>query len=90
MQVMTNYKAELAKRGKKIRDLAQGIGMEYDRLVRIMNGYRTPEPNFDMLVVKKLAEWDAVNVPNYPQDDPKVKNGVFKQISTSEGVKNEL
>lgn len=59
MEQMIHIKVELAKRGKKVKDLAVALGWEYTKISHIINGYQSVTPEFDRLVRKTLSEWDA-------------------------------
>jgi hypothetical protein len=61
MEVLTNYKVELARRGKKIRDLSEAANINYDTVIRTLNGYRKPDLEFDMAVLKVFEMWDLKN-----------------------------
>lgn len=59
--ILTNYKVELAKRGRKIRDLAETLGMPYNKISRVLNGYDSPAIDFDKNVLAVLKKWDSEN-----------------------------
>jgi hypothetical protein len=58
MWVKTHYKTEIVRRGKKLKDLAEALRMEYTKLSRILNGFSHEPPEFHALVTKVLDTWD--------------------------------
>jgi transcriptional regulator with XRE-family HTH domain len=57
-EVMTGYKIELLKRGKKLKDLVRELQMSYSQVSRIMNGFDNPPAAFDRRVKDVLKHWD--------------------------------
>jgi hypothetical protein len=58
MEPLFQIKAELARRGKKIKELAIALGWEYGRVSRILNGFQF-DADFDRQAKKVFAAWDA-------------------------------
>ena len=61
MNQLFSVKAELAKRGRKIKDLAAALGWEYGKLSRILNGFQPVPIGFDRQVRMVLLQWDSEN-----------------------------
>jgi hypothetical protein len=61
MEVLTCYKVELAKRRRKVRQLADELKMEYARVSRILNAYDHVPEGFDAAVQKIFTEWDKAD-----------------------------
>ena len=55
---LSNYKAEVVKRGRRIRHLSEELGIPYNRLSRILNGYDSPPTGFAMDFIKVINKWD--------------------------------
>ena len=64
---MFSIKAELARRGKKIKELAIALGWEYGRVSRILNGFQPASMDFDRRVNMILKTWDADNKREHRQ-----------------------
>ena len=62
MDVKTHYKVELVQRGKRIKDLADALHMDYTKVSRILNGFVHEPPEFGHAVRIVLAKWDDVAV----------------------------
>lgn len=60
-EVMLQYKISLLRCGKKIKDLAQELGMSYSQVSRIINGFDNPPIMFDNKVSKILKKWEPLN-----------------------------
>lgn len=58
---MKHIKIELVKRGKKIKDLVNSLGMNYSHVSRILNGFENKPINFDKRVAAVFKEWDEKN-----------------------------
>ena len=56
--VRTDIKAEVIRRGRRLRDLGRDVGMDYDRFSRVLNGYVPAPERFDARVREVLAQWD--------------------------------
>lgn len=56
--VLTSYKVELAKRGRKIRDLAEAMNLPYNKVSRVLNGYDIPPIDFDKRTIGVFEQWD--------------------------------
>ena len=54
-----DIKSDVLLRGRRLRDLAAELGMPYDPLIRIVNGYNASPVNFDRNVRAVLDAWDA-------------------------------
>lgn len=56
-----DIKLEAFKRGIRIKQLAEELGLTYNQLTLLLNGYiRTPQiPNFEQRVREVFAKWDA-------------------------------
>jgi hypothetical protein len=61
MEPLFSIKAELAKRGRKIKDLAKALDWDYGKLSRILNGFQPASQGFDRQVNMILQAWDADN-----------------------------
>ncbi len=59
MEQLFHIKAELARRGRKIKALAIALGWEYGKLSRIINGFQPVPADFDRQVRKIFAAWDG-------------------------------
>lgn len=59
MDVLIHYKVELAKRGKKIKNLSDALGLDYMKLSRILNGFTQEPPDFAGKVREVLVMWDT-------------------------------
>ena len=68
MEPLFSIKAELAKRGRKIKDLAKALGWGYGKLSRILNGFQPASIGFDRQVNMILKTWDADNCRDHRQD----------------------
>lgn len=60
MEVLIYYKVELAKRGKKIKNLSDALGLDYMKVSRILNGFTQEPPDFAGKVQAILTMWDAL------------------------------
>ena len=58
MEQMTHYKMELLKRGRKIKQLADALQMDYEVVVKILAGYKNIPDGFEMAVIRVLNLWD--------------------------------
>jgi len=56
--VLVDYKLELVKRRRRIRDLSVELGMSYCKTSRILNGYDNVPVDFDRRVQGVFARWD--------------------------------
>ena len=57
-EIKHNYKLEIFKRGRKIRHLSEELGMPYNRLSRVLNGYDCAPEGFAMKFRDVLNKWD--------------------------------
>jgi|GEM_PF-2214198 hypothetical protein len=61
MEPLFSIKAELAKRGRKIKDLAKAMNWDYGKLSRVLNGFQPATMSFDRQVNMVLKAWDVDN-----------------------------
>jgi len=59
MEPIFIIKAELAFRGRKIKDLSLALGWEYGKVSRILNGFQPISPDFESRVRKIINDWDG-------------------------------
>ena len=50
-------RVELAKRRRKVKDLAEALGEKYARVQRILNGYAVLPVDFETRVRRVFARW---------------------------------
>ena len=58
MEPLLHIKTELARRGKRVKDLASALHWEYGKVSRILNGFQVSPINFDQRVNQILRNWD--------------------------------
>jgi hypothetical protein len=63
MKPFLHIKAELASRGRKIKELAEALQWEYGKVSRVLNGFQPASEGFDQQVRKVFLDWDADNEP---------------------------
>ena len=59
MEVQTELKEGVIKRGKKYKDLCFALDMPYSSLNRILNGFDRPPFNFKNRVHEVFEVWDS-------------------------------
>ena len=57
-EVLFSIKAEIIRRGKKIKHLATDLSMDYNKLGRILNGFDHPPSGFNNRVNAVFEMWD--------------------------------
>ena len=55
-------RGELTRRDKKCLDLANEIGMTYNKVNRILGGYDNKPSGFDFAVMKAIKKWDQEHI----------------------------
>lgn len=58
MEIKTHYKVELVRRGKRVKDLAHALDMDYAKISRILNGFAHEPADFGSRFYKTLSDWD--------------------------------
>ena len=59
MDVLSDTKAEIVRRGRRFKDAAESYAMPYVRFSRVINGFDNAPPDFHSRMRQILAAWDT-------------------------------
>jgi len=58
---LETIRIQLIRKGLRLKDISRVTGIDYDRLQKVVNGYRTPKPH-EIIAIARVLELPVAEI----------------------------